>query len=136
MSVEEFRLAAVVKEYNLLLPRAYSARSARLVTCATPNELERLSDLIAGLAQKGLVLDTRQESLDLGLIKIFETNTLADVETTEVWWYRQVDAKSGEEAQASRRVRYTLRYKMAQLQGRWLVDRIEMLKSEDLSVGK
>jgi hypothetical protein len=135
LSVEEQRLVAVVKEYNLLICRAYLGRQADLVTCATPNEKERLSLLIAGLDQKGLVMEARQESFELGAIKIFKPPTLADVETTEVWGYRHADPAGKAAPESPKRLRYGLRYKLVQNQARWFVDRIELLRSEELPVG-
>lgn len=123
---------AVVKEYNLLLPRAYLTKRADLVAMATANERERLATLITGLEQRGLLLDSRQESFDIGTMTIFEPPLLADVNSTEVWWYRHVDSKSSATAQAPRRLRYQLRYRLVQSQGQWLVAHLELLKSEEL----
>jgi hypothetical protein len=135
LSIEEYRVAAAVKEYNLTLPRAYLAKSPDLVTCATSDERSRLMSLIRALEAKGWTLDARQDSMEASRIKLIDPR-LADLETTEVWWYRQVDAKTGKETQAPRRIRYGLRYKVAKGREGWLVDRIEMLKSENLPLAR
>ena len=132
-SVEEHRVLAAVKGYNQSLPSAYrSGRVDAMEPWTGAEERERLTTLLAGLAQKGWTLDTRQESFALGAIKVEPPPLMADLESSEVWWYRQLGAKSGAEVQPPKRIRYGLRYKLVQTQGHWLVDRIEMLTSENL----
>lgn len=132
LTVDEHRAVAAVKEYNTQLPRAYLVQKPELVTVATDSERERLGTLVSGLGQRGLVLDSRQENLELGRVEVFNPPTIADVETVETWWYRHVEPRGGSEAQAPRRVRYTLRYRLVQRRSQWLVDHLELLKSEDL----
>ena len=134
-SIEEHRVTAVVREYNLALPRFYANRSLeRLKGATTANEQERLENLIDALGKAGRALDTRQEALEVKGIKLFEPSELADVETEETWWYRHLDPVTRAVVQPPKRLRYALRYRLVQRDGRWLIDRIDMLRSEDIPV--
>lgn len=131
--IEEHRVRAAVGEYNLILPRAYALRRAELLEpCTTENERERVSTLIAALDGEGRVLDARQEQFGVESVSVFTPPRLADLVSVETWWYRHADSRTGVEVKPPQRIRYRLRYKVVQNQGRWRVDRLELLKSDDL----
>ena len=126
-----------MKEYNRLLPSVYTGRRPELLgDVASDDEKERLGRLVRDLAVKTLILETRQESFRSGAIVVDEPNSNADLESEETWWYRHVDPQSGRVGQEPKRIEYRLRYKLMRRKGRWIVDRIEMLSSKELPVGK
>jgi len=133
LTVEEYRVTAAVKQYNLLLPQVYSTSRVDLLEPVTgEDERQRVGGLLTDLRRRGWTLDCRQNSFETAHIEIASGAKMADLESDETWWYRQVDTATGGEAQAPKRLRYALRYKLLQRQGHWLVDRIEILKSEEL----
>lgn len=132
-SIEEHRVRTAVESYNLLLPRVYATSRTELLEPVTgPDEQQRIDGLLTDLKARQWTLDCRQESFEITRIEIQDPPTMADLETIEVWRYRQVAGPGAPEAPGPKRIRYGLRYKLLQREGRWLVDRIEMLTSEDL----
>ena len=126
-------VAAAVQRYNEALPRAYArADAGALQDVASPDEVQRVHDLIGFLAQGKMIMEARQESFALRGQAREEGPARASVEATEVWWYRHVVPATGEVRQAPRRVRYANRYHLVQLDGRWRVDRLVETGFEEL----
>ncbi len=123
-SPEQYEVVAAVRRYNEALPRAYAqAASGVLAAAATNDEIQRVDDLIRFLAQGRMVMDARQESFEAGPVSFPEAGK-AQLEATEVWWYRHWKPETGEVKQPPRRVRYTNRYQLVRVGDRWLVDRL------------
>ncbi len=118
-------LTAAIQRYNEALPGAYArADAGALATVATPDEMQRVQDLIGFLAQGKMIMEARQESVALVGHAREEGPDRASAEVSEVWWYRHVVPATGEVKQAPRRVRYANRYLLARVEGRWVVDRL------------
>lgn len=133
--VNEHRVRAAVREYNLVLPRAYrDKRPEALSAVATAAQVNRVWTLVLGLSQRNRVLDARQESMRVQQIALKGENA-AQLTATDVWWYRHVDPRNGKVAQPPRRVETRVRYTLVQQQGRWLVDKLDVLQSKDLPIG-
>lgn len=131
-SAPDYELAVAVKRYNLALPQAYArCDSGLLAEAATPDEMQRVEDVISFLAQGKMVMEARQESCELGAVTK-DARGKASIEATEIWWYRHVVPATGEVRQAPRRVRYDNRYHCLFADGHWLVDRLEELGFENL----
>jgi len=132
-SVEEHRVRAAVESYNQLLPRVYATSRSELLSPVTgEDERQRIDGLLEDLKARRWTLDCRQEASEVTRLAIEDPPTMAEVETSELWWYRQVPETGAAEVPGPKRVRYGLRYKLLQREGRWFVDRIEMLNSEEL----
>ncbi len=133
LSVEQHRVRAAVREYNLALPRAYRERDPRgaLAAVATEAEISRVWTLVLGLSQQGLVLDSRQEEMADAAISLQGADR-ARLVSRETWWYQHLRLAGGEVAQAPRRLRYEIAYHLLQQQGQWRVDRLEVVKSTRL----
>jgi len=124
-SPEAFEVTAAVRRYNEALPQAYARREPSLVAAsATGDEMRRLDDIVNFLAQGERVMDARQETFQAGKVT-FPATDRAELEAEEVWWYRHWVPSTGEVKQAPRRVRYKNLYRLARVEGRWLVDRLE-----------
>ncbi len=131
-SAADFEVVAGVRRYNEALARAYAnASSGVLVGAATPDELQRVDDLIGFLAQGKMVMDARQERFEAGRVQR-DGPDRATVDATEVWWYRHWIPATGEVKQAPKRVRYRNRYQLVRADGRWLVDRLRETGYEEL----
>jgi len=131
-SPEAFQAVTTIRRYNQALPRAYAqAKAGLLAGTATGNELQRVDDVIMFLAQGKMVMDARQESFRAGPATFPEAGR-ALVECEEIWWYRHWIPSTGEVKQAPRRVRYRNLYKLAKVDGAWLVDRLEEKAYEQL----
>lgn len=132
LSVADYEVVVAVKRYNQALPVAYAKGNAgHLAGTATPDEMQRVDDLIAFLAQGHYVMDARQETFQAGPV-LHDGPDKASLEATEIWWYRHWSPSTGEIKQAPRRVRYKNRYYCMKSEGRWLVDRLEELGFERL----
>ena len=130
MKVEEHRAWAAVREYNLVLPRAYRGRDPKaLAGVATDNEISRIWTLVLGLSQRDMVLDSRQERQER--VSVTADEDKAEVVTKEAWWFRHVDIKTRAVRQAPKRVSYQIRYRLVRKEGRWLVNRLEMIESHE-----
>ena len=69
-SVRDYEAKIAVRRYNELLPAAFAKGSVgALAGAATPDEMRRVSDIIAFLGQGGMVMDARQESFDPGPVE-------------------------------------------------------------------
>lgn len=133
-SVGDYDLKTAVQRYNETLVAAYALGGAGpLSESASPNELQRIDDIIGFLAQGGMVMDARQESFEAQKVSI-AGNGRATMESSEVWWYRHWNPITGEVRQAPRRVRYQMRYTLVKNEGRWLVDRLDETGYKDLAV--
>lgn len=131
-SVADYEVKIAVRRYNEALPAAYGrADAGRLAETATPDEMQRVEDLIGFLAQGKMVMDARQEAFEAVRVAR-ESETAATVEATEIWWYRHWVPETGEVKQPPRRVRYKNRYHCRRADGRWLVDRLEETGFEQL----
>ena len=64
-----------------------------------------------------------------------EEDMAATAVCNEVWWWRRVDTKTGAVRAPPKRVRYRMRYALVLEGGRWLVDRLTMISSEELPGG-
>ena len=131
-SVADYEVKIAVRRYNEALPRAYARADAEfLAETATPDEVRRVEDLIGFLAQGRMVMDARQEAFEAGRV-VHESDSVATVEATEIWWYRHWVPETGEVKQAPRRVRYKNHYHCRRADGRWRVDRLEETGYEEL----
>jgi len=135
-SVEEHRVRAVTASYNQALPGVYATKALEpLDGIATEDEIGRLYSIILGLSQRGLILDSRQESFHAESLEIPAADA-AELVSTEVWWYRHVNPDTNAVAQAPRRVHYKIRYQLIRMKERWLVNRLNLLESRNLPLGE
>lgn len=159
--IEEHRVKAAVRAYCRALPRAYETRRPELLAeAATPSEVTRVDTIAFGLSQRGLILESRLEADRFDALRV--DGNRAEVETTEEWWFRHLDAQSREPRGDVSRVRYAVRYELVREvnapQGpapkpdydspapagspgadsppggddRWRVDRVQLSRSEPL----
>lgn len=132
MSVDEHRVRAVVRSYNLALQEAYAEKRPELLAeTATPDEQSRVATLIFGLSQQGKVLESRQETLEVRSVELLGSDK-AELTAQEIWWYRHYDREATKVVQEPKRAQYSIRYLLVKEGDRWLVDRLENLESADL----
>lgn len=125
-TLSDARALDLVREYNRRVIAAYrQADPIRVEGVTGPAEAKKLTGLIGAKADAGLTLDA--ELLDLQVTATHRDQTGVQVDTAERWRYVDRRIGDGGVEGVPSQDRYTVRYFLARIGERWVVDHIAFL---------
>lgn len=128
---EETQIRQVVKWYNEALVRAYKELDIQSLNgLTTADEIGRVRMIVWKFKAEKKYMESEQKELIFKSIEITGPES-ADVETAEKWRFRHLREKTGTQIQPWKDENYTMYYRMAKMEGKWIVEKARLVK-EDL----
>lgn len=122
-TLSDQRAEDLVREYNRCVIEAFrQADPMRVESITSPAEAKKLTGLVGAKSDMGLTMDA--QLLDLQVLSVEREPPALRVLTAERWRYADRRMGDGSVQGAPSTDSYRMVYHLAQIDGRWVVDRI------------
>lgn len=123
-------IETAIRRYNRALADAYREMSVDpLQGIASEREIGKVNMIIMGFRAKNQYMESGLKGIEFKEIKRNKEDS-ADVETKEVWRFRYMDKKTGQEVKPWAEAEYKLIYHMRKNEGKWMVGAVEFIKEK------
>lgn len=125
---ETYLFETAIRRYNRALADAYRELTIDpLQEIASEREMGKIDMIIKGFRAKNQYMESELKGIEFKKIEKKGANA-AEVATKEIWRYRHLDKKAGEEAKPWVETEYELLYYMIKSDGNWIVGSVEFIK--------
>ncbi|MDH3976244.1 MAG: hypothetical protein OEV42_18415 [Deltaproteobacteria bacterium] len=129
-SPEERQIRQVIKWYNEALVRVYQELDVQsLDGLTTGQEIGRVRMIVWKFKAEKKYMESEQKELVFKSISMTGPES-ADVETAEKWKFRHLRAKTDAVLQPWKDEDYTMYYRMAKMEGKWVVEKARLVRKD------
>jgi len=130
-SRETVEVKNTVLAYNRLLTEAYAKPDPSVVDFfASKAEQKRIRANIAFIGQNRRLLISEELAFKFVDVQVNANDKQAEARTIEVWRMYLVDARTRKQISDKAEFRYEKTYELVKVEGHWLVDRADKVKTE------
>lgn len=121
-------LETAIRRYNRALVDAYRELSVDpLQGIASEREVGKVNMILNGFRAKNQYMEAELKKVEVKEVKR-KSGDSVDVETKELWRYRHMDKKTGQEIKPWTEADYKLIYQLVKSEGNWIVGSVEFIK--------
>lgn len=130
-SKEEKELKKFVVDYNKTLQKVYKTADMDLLSqVAMEREIGKMFPVILAMRKFNSIMPTEIKKFKIKDVKLSPKNDKAEVETDELWEYWWEDKDTKLITKQKYQEKYHLRYYIVMNNGKWKVDRIELIEEK------